>query len=153
MNDMWEERKNFNLPRHPPFTGQRRQEVMRQHAILKDVYIGDYDNYELGFRGDVHPDREISEFTKIADAFVHLTANESSLKRKRAIFCAIMVTRLTVRKDFHLNRRCLPSLLSAPEKARIVDYMYDTYGDALPIVVYLGGPAGATAADVSAAVN
>lgn len=135
-DDLSVEKKDFREPLHPPFTGERRAEVVRQHEILKEVYISDYDNYELGFRGDVHPDREISVFKTMADAFLELTTPDMPLWKRKAVFGCIFVTRFAGRDC--IKRQPMPRLLSSPERKRIVNYMYETYGDPLPLVCVVG---------------
>lgn len=51
--------------RHPPFVGALREKILYIEQSLADVYSKTYEDWEDGFRRDMHPDQEI-------DLWVHV---------------------------------------------------------------------------------
>ena len=58
--------ENYN---HPPFTGERRDSVLRLVDAFPNVYERSYDFWEDGFRRDANPDKEIAVWLHIAETY------------------------------------------------------------------------------------
>lgn len=74
-------------PVHPPFDQSRRSILKNLKDTLEEVYHCTLEEWELGFRRDENPEREIRLWQWIADRYRHLVGTSVvSLKRKRDYF-------------------------------------------------------------------
>ncbi len=76
--------------RHPPFDEERKA-VMRQLAeVFADVYPITAEQWEDGFRRDMHIDKEIGLWCRMAQALQHFTEDGAqSLEQRREIYQVI----------------------------------------------------------------
>lgn len=117
--------------RHPPFDAERRAKIERIMDALVEVYPQTYDEWERGFRVDMHPDREIAIWISMAEGYEHFTKKGVRTDQKSGLFQIIFQTRIAPRELLvnRLNTRRLPRRMARA----IFEYMYDTYGDAPPM--------------------
>ena len=62
--------------RQSPFSGERRDSVVRLVDAFPDVYEKTYEFWEDGFRRDANPDSEISVWMHIADIYESYSVNQ-----------------------------------------------------------------------------
>lgn len=73
-------------PRHPPFEGDLGATVRDVYKTLRGVMSMTFEEWEYGFRCDLHPKREIRMWTHAADTFATVTHGETSPARKLSVF-------------------------------------------------------------------
>ncbi len=81
--------------RHPPFPDAAKERIVRIHQVVEQYSSHTFEQFEEGFRKDMHPWREIALWELIVDAHQrftsHLTGEDQlTSQKKEDIFKAIM---------------------------------------------------------------
>ncbi len=63
-----------NEPYHPPFTGARCGKVLYIQKALREAYPKNYEDWEDGFRRDLHVDQELDLWVRVARALNEFAA-------------------------------------------------------------------------------
>ena len=67
--------------RHPPFEGERREQIVAIQNSFPGVYEKTYEFWEDGFRRDMNPEREIAVWLHIADVYGRYSADNPQVYR------------------------------------------------------------------------
>jgi hypothetical protein len=88
---VWMEAEQLKISdyRHPPFTGDRKLEVLTLVYAFPGVYEQTYAFWEDGFRRDLNPDREIAVWKHIA-AVYGKHAREHALAYRQELFSLVL---------------------------------------------------------------
>jgi hypothetical protein len=108
--------------RHPPFVGARRKACVRFSKIFRAVMPQTADEWEAGFRKDVHADNEMVIWTIIAREYERLVGNKPfSFQRKRDFFGLIM-SAVNNGKEYALH--CFqPNVLSRKDALALLEQL------------------------------
>ena len=108
--------------RHPPFG----EDLM---AYVRDIQAGfaehrplSVEQWEEGFRRDVHAEREIAGFSYAADVYRRFTVGEASAERRRDVY-RLLIACMTTSPNAVWHVVSL-TVLSRPEAERIVGRFY-----------------------------
>jgi hypothetical protein len=108
--------------RHPPFEGERKQNIISIMNSLQEVWQMSYDEWEDGFRRDSHPDKEIVFWMRLADMYCEFSASKNGIEEKKEIF-SLLTACSRSEKDIVLQQITL-NKLSTTEAKEIIDYFY-----------------------------
>lgn len=108
--------------RHPPFDEELRSYIRDIHVTFAEHRDISFEEWELGFRRDANPEREIAGFLYAADVYRLFTANEGSPERRREVY-RLLIACMTTSPDavWHVVKL---KTLSRPEAERIVHRFY-----------------------------
>ena len=109
---------------HPPFPDNVRETTFRRlKDTFHDVYPMTLEEWEDGFRRDLHPEQEIRIWAWMADAFEHFTAGRAlSFDQRKDTFNVILAA-INAGKDYaHLVVN--PVTLSKSRVREIVAFLY-----------------------------
>jgi hypothetical protein len=108
--------------RHPPFGEELRQRMVELRDTFHDVYPRTAEEWEDGFRRDLHAEQEIAAWLHMAKAFRHFTDGRTlSPEQRRDIFDVIVATVNNGRDKVLLTTN--PLTLSRRRVRQIVDFV------------------------------
>ena len=108
--------------RHPPFGEDLMSYIRDIQAAFAEHRPLTVEQWEEGFRRDVHAEREIAGFSYAADVYRRFTASEPSAEKRRDVY-RLLITCMTTSPDavWHVAKL---DALSRPEAERIVRRFY-----------------------------
>lgn len=132
---VWMDPRNIRIRkaplRHPPFDAETRERLRRIKAAVDEMYPITLGEWEDGFRGDLHPQREIALWTHVAAIYTELTSQAGmNLDRKREVYGLLL--RCTSSTADQVLSLAHPEFLSPEEVQEVVTRYFE--GNKVPIV-------------------
>jgi hypothetical protein len=109
--------------RHPPFPDAVREQLRRLYETFQDVYPKTLEEWEDGFRRDMHPEREIALWEYMATVFEHFTAGRSlNPEQRRDIYLVILTCMNNGKENVLVTTN--PQTLSRKQVNEIVEFFF-----------------------------
>lgn len=113
--------------KHPPFTRERRVLLEEIKRRLDEVYPMSMEEWEDGFRRDMHPDNEIAIWLNAARCYSKFAKEYTDIKTKEEIYAVISACMTHGKR---ILKATVKTKIISPEKTKqILESYFDTESD------------------------